>query len=274
MISGVIQKVLNLIPFQFRTRVKSIPLLKHVQSFIINRYLINAEFNVQITGGPARGLIFPVKLPQDKQMWIGTWELDFAKALYEAIKPGFVCYDIGGYKGYYSGIMALHGASEVFVFEPMPQNAEKIRQLIALNPNLPILLKEYAVSENEGKAVFKIMQEETMGKLEASRFQNHESSINEFIVQCVSIDGLISEGMPVPDFIKIDVEGAEELVLKGAIKLLHSKRPLLMIEIHSSEIGKRCLAILENLYSNIKVFETGLHPNEGAPEICHYIVSN
>lgn len=236
--------------------------------------MVNAEFNIQIKGGPAKGLVFPVKMPQDKQMWIGTWELDFAIALQEAIKPGFVCYDIGGYKGYYSGVMALHGASQVFVFEPMPQNAEKIRQLITQNPNLPIFLKEYAVSENEGKAIFKIMQKETIGKLETSRFQENETLINEFAVQCVSIDGLINDGMPVPDFIKIDVEGAEEFVLKGAIKLLNSKRPLLMIEVHSPEIGKRCLAILENLYCNIKVFETGLHPNEGCPEICHYIVSN
>jgi FkbM family methyltransferase len=273
MISGVIKKILNLIPFEFRSKIKDIPVLKQVQSLIVNRFLINAEFIAEITGGPAKGLVFPVKLPQDKQMWIGTWELEFAKALHNAVQPGFVCYDIGGYKGYYSGIMALKGASLVYVFEPVPQNAEKINKLIALNPGLPVHLKQYAVSDTNGSAVFKIMQEETMGKLEYSSFQRSESSVNELKVQCVTIDDLVENGLPAPDFIKIDVEGAEEMVLKGGCKILNEKKPVLMIEIHSNEIGKACLELLKNIYANITVFETGLPPQNGEQEICHYIIS-
>jgi FkbM family methyltransferase len=212
-------------------------------------------------------------MPQDKQMWIGTWELEFANALKKAVQPGSVCYDIGGYKGYYSGVMALKGASQVFVFEPVPQNAVKIKQLIALNPELPITLKEYAVSDINGTAVFKIMQEETMGKLESSKFQKTETSVNEFKVQCVTIEELIKNGLPAPDFIKIDVEGAEEMVLKGALELLKNAKPYLMIEVHSHEIGKACFDLLKNIYSNIFVFETGKPPQNGEPEICHYIVS-
>jgi hypothetical protein len=77
-----------------------------------------------------------------------------------------------------------------------------------------------------------------------------------------------------PDFIKIDVEGAEEFVLKGALEMLQRKRPFLMIEVHSPEIGQRCLAIIGSLYSHIRVLETGLSPDKGTPEICHYIASN
>ncbi len=270
--SKIIQKLLNFIPFHVRSKIKNIPLLKQIQAVIVKRYLNNAEFNAKITGGPAKGLICPVKLPQDKQIWIGTWELDFAKALQSVVKPGFICYDIGGYKGYYSGIMALRGASQVYVFEPMPQNAEKIKQLIMLNPLLPISLKEYAVSDNDGIAVFKIMQEETMGKLECSSFQKIENSLDELSVQCVTIDGLIKNGMSAPDFIKIDVEGAEEMVIKGALDCLKSKKPYLMIEIHSHEIGQVCFDLLKDIYSYIVVFETGMPPQNGEPSICHYIV--
>jgi FkbM family methyltransferase len=257
-----------------RTRIKNIPGLKQLQALLLSKWIDNSEFTAAINGGPAKGLVFPVQMPQDKLMWIGTWELDFAKALAENVQPGWVCYDIGGYKGYYAGIMALAGAREVLVFEPMPLNIEKIKQLINLNRSLPITLKKYAVCDVSGTSLFKIMPEETMGKLEQSSFQSNDKAINELSVDCITLDDLIKQGTSEPDFIKIDVEGAEEFALKGAIELIKRKRPLLMIEVHSSDIGKRCLNILESFYTNIVVLETGKHPEKGTPEICHYIVSN
>lgn len=266
-------KIISKIPFGLRSRIKNIPGLKQVQSLLIKKLINNESFVATITGGPAKGLTFPVQMPQDKLMWIGTWELDFAEALQNNIKPGWVCYDIGGYKGYYAGVMALKGAAEVFVFEPMPANAAMINKLIRLNPDLPIHLKQIAVSDTTEKAVFKLMPEETMGKLNSSSFQQDEQEMQQLVVNCITLDELIKTGIPEPDFIKIDVEGAEEFVLKGALEMLNRKRPLLMIEIHSLQIGERCMAILKNFYTNIRVLETGLAPDNVTPEICHYIAS-
>lgn len=273
-VSLIIRKLLDRIPFRWRSSIKNIPLLKQLQAFIFKKYLDGNEFDIVITGGPAKGLIFPVKLPQDKQMWIGTWELDFANALQKYIQPGWICYDIGGYKGYYAGVMALKGASEVFVFEPMPANTVKIKKLIELNPALPIQLIPFAISDSTGKAVFKLMPEETMGKLESSLFQHNDKAVSQLTVNSITLDELIKNGTPAPDFIKIDVEGSEEFVLKGAIELLQQKKPFLMIEVHSPEIGKRCLAILMQYYSSVTVLETGLAPDKGTAEICHYVAFN
>ena len=270
-IKNIVIKLTGKVPFGLRTRIKNIPGLKQLQALLLRKWIDNNEFTATITGGPAKGLVFPVQMPQDKLMWIGTWELEFAKALADNVLPGWVCYDIGGYKGYYAGIMALKGAKQVYVFEPMPANAEKIKKLLELNKNLPIKLKSLAVSDKAGEAIFNIMAEETMGKLESSFFQQTEKGETKVTVTTASLDGLIREGLPEPDFIKIDVEGAEEFVLRGAENLLQKKKPLLMIEVHSPEIGKRCLAILEKYYSSVSVFETGKSPTEGTPEICHYV---
>ena len=272
--SSIIQKTLDLIPFGIRSKIKNIPVIKQIQANIAKRYLDGREFTVTISGGPAKGLVFPVKMPQDKQMWIGTWELEFANALQEYVKPGWVCYDIGGYKGYYAGVMALKGAKEVYVFEPMPDNADKIRQLIELNKSLPIYLQQVAVSDSTGQAVFKLMPEETMGKLEHSSFQEKDQALKQLTVECIKLDDLEARGIPLPDFMKIDVEGAEEFVLMGAQKVLKEKSPFLMIEVHSPEIGKRCLGLLNEYYKHITVLETGLSPDKGTPEICHYLVHN
>jgi FkbM family methyltransferase len=269
--------VINLVailPFGLRSRIKNIPLIKQLQAYLLKKWINKSEFVATISGGPAKGLVFPVQMPHDKLMWIGTWELEFARTLQKSIMPGWICYDIGGYKGYYSGIMALNGAAEVFVFEPMPANAKKIRRLIELNAALPIQLREFAISDNTGEAFFKLMPEETMGKLESSNFQVEDTAISQLKVDCITLDQLVEKGIPAPDFIKIDVEGAEEFVLKGGIETLKKKKPLLMIEIHSSDIGKRCVSVLENFYSSIKVLETGLKPEMGEAEICHYIASN
>ena len=163
--------------------------------------------------------------------------------------------------------MALQGASRVVIFEPMPGNIEKIRRMIGLNPSLPISLEEAAVSDSTGEAVFNLMPEETMGKLEKSTFQQSESAQQQVKVRTIALDDLAGNQLPEPDFIKIDVEGAEEFVLKGALNLLRRKKPMLMIEVHSPEIGKRCLVLLRAIYPNVTVMETGKNPEEGTPMI-------
>ena len=264
-------KIVEYLPISVKSSIKNMPVVKVIQTLLFNQFLRNEKFNAIISGGPAKGLTFPVTLPQDKLMWLGTWELDFAKTLKSFVKSGFVCYDIGGYKGYYAGIMALSGAKDVFIFEPMPSNADSINQLIALNPKLPIELHQVAISDISGEADFKFMTEDTMGKLSISSFEKEVSSEKALKVLCKSLDDFISNGFPEPDFIKIDVEGAEEFVLKGGIELLNRKKPILLIEIHSKEIGMRCYTILNNIYSNIIVFETGKIPGGIEPQICHYI---
>ena len=267
----ILIKIVDYLPISIKSIVKNIPLIKPIQTFLFNQFLKNEKFDAIISNGPAKGLIFPVTLPQDKLMWLGTWELDFAKSLKSLIKSGFVCYDIGGYKGYYAGIMALSGSKDVFIFEPMPSNANAINQLIALNLKLPIELHQIAISDISGEAEFKFMSEDTMGKLTKSAFEKDVSSENVCKVVSKSLDDFISCGYPEPDFIKIDVEGAEEFVLKGGIELLNRKKPILLIEIHSSEIGMRCYKILSDIYSSITVFETNKIPGGTEPEICHYI---
>jgi FkbM family methyltransferase len=273
--SSLFQFLLKLIPYPVRKVVKKIPVAKQIQAVMVNTFLRNKSFNATISAGPVKGLIFPVQMPQDKLMWLGTWETDFSEKMAEIIPKKGVCYDIGAYKGYFSGLMALHGAKRVIIFEPMPTNADNIRKLIKLNHNLPFDLVEAAVSNKTGKVSFKTMPEQTMGKLETSGFQHDESFLSKIEVDCLKLDDVVkSVNFPLPDFVKIDVEGAEELVLLGAEEVLRQKKPVLMIEIHSNELGKKCYSILKKYYQEVKVLETSSEPDENTPEICHYIALN
>jgi FkbM family methyltransferase len=57
-------------------------------------------------------------------------------------------------------------------------------------------------------------------------------------VPCETVDHLISKGMPAPDVLKLDVEGAAAEVIAGAKNLLKDKKPSLFIELHATT--RRC----------------------------------
>jgi FkbM family methyltransferase len=270
----LLKLLIDILPLYVRTKIKHIPVIKQLQMYVFNSLYFNKEFNAKISAGPANGLIFPIKLPQDKLMWLGTWELDFANELVNFLTPKSIAYDIGGYKGYYSGVMALNGASEVFVFEPFPENAIIIKSMISLNKNLNIKLVEKAVSDKSETLNFNINSDNTMGKLQNSNFENFSVNSSQLLVETIKLDDFIESGNPVPSLIKIDVEGAEEFVLKGAINLLEQFKPTLFIEIHSNEIGIKCYEILCKYYENIFVLETGKSPSFNEQDICSYIAYN
>ena len=54
-------------------------------------------------------------------------------------------------------------------------------------------------------------------------------------VEAVSLDAFVASDRG-PDFIKCDVEGAEDAVFEGAERLLRDRRPILLVELHSPEL--------------------------------------
>jgi FkbM family methyltransferase len=254
----------NLVPWSLRTKIHNVPLIAPLQRWCLNRALGGKSFVHQINAGPARGLKMEVTFPQDKPMWAGTYEIEFAEELSKNARPGVVCFDIGGYRGYMAGVLALAGASRVFTFEPMPANAAAIKQLIALNSNLPIELVEFAAGDRDAQIGFYVMPDASMGKLATSAYQRDVTGGREIVVQVRRIDSVVFDTkLPPPDLIKIDVEGAEVEVLKGASRTLGQFHPRIFIEAHSEELARACLAHLAALgYTVDQLEHSTLPPNE------------
>jgi FkbM family methyltransferase len=198
-----------------------------------------------INSGPAAGLKFEVTLPLDKAVWAGTYELAFASAIARTVRPGDICYDIGGYRGYMSGVFALSGASRVFVFEPLPTNQRALRRLCELNPSLSIDVLALAVGNLNGSTRLKVMPDPSMAKLADSTFQPTARPADEIEISIKKIDSLVEQRqLPGPDVVKIDVEGAELDVLLGASNTLKKHKPRIFLEVHSSELEHSCLETL------------------------------
>lgn len=244
MVSVLVSRALRLVPFSVRDRIKTIPGVAHLQRAIVARTLDGREFEHRVDAGPAKGITFLIKMPDDKGIWTGTYEIDFATLLAASVTPGSVAYDIGSWHGFFAGVMAAQGASHVHVFEPLPANAERIRRLVALNPGRKITLHACAVGERESEMDLMIMPETSMAKLEASTFQADNTSATRVRVKVRSIDVMAGEIAP-PSLMKIDVEGAEAMVLRGARETIHRYRPVIFAEVHSTTLLIECRALLE-----------------------------
>jgi FkbM family methyltransferase len=241
----LVSKVLNMVPLSVRRHIKRVPGIAQIQGRLVSALFDGQEFIHLVDAGPAKGISFPIRLPEDKGIWTGTYEFDFARRLAAAVRPGAVGYDIGGWHGFFAGVMAAKGAGEVHVFEPLPLNAERIRKLIELNSTKSIVLHTFAIGESDTEMNLLVMPETSMAKLEVSDFQGDAASQQKVRVRVRSLDSILRMGeAPPPSLVKIDVEGAELFVLQGARATLRDHRPEIFAEIHSAALLQQCTEFL------------------------------
>lgn len=271
-IRQICQTSIRFVPWRARTTIKRLPGVAWLQRRLLASILEGREFLHTIDAGPASGLVFPILLPDDKGIWMGTYELRFAERLSQAVRPGDVCFDLGGWHGYFGAVMALHGASRVVIFEPSPANCDRIRRVISMNSNLFIELQPIAVGCENSEATFAVMESGSMGKLSDSPYQPERPSESSIKVQVVSLDEWCDRHNIYPDMMKIDVEGAEMMVLNGAKRTIAARRPVMFIEAHSHELAAAVSEFLAPLDYSVTTLETGLAPDgDSEPEVCHLV---
>jgi FkbM family methyltransferase len=168
-------------------------------------------------------------------------------ALQRLIRPGDVVYDVGANIGLYTRFIAHFGASQIIAFEPMTEN----RKLLALNVvGLPVQIVPFALADQDGEEDFQVddmmsgsaaLDRVTGGLASAGRRQYGLPPLTER-VGVTRLDGLPQ--LPPPNVIKIDIEGAEAMMLRGAIESLQRYRPRLVIEMHQVPITIEVIDIL------------------------------
>ncbi len=173
--------------------------------------------------------------------WLGSYEFNKRLAFETEIKPNSVVYDIGANVGFFSLLASVLAGDDghVYAFEPLPRNINFLRKHIAINQRKNIDVFEVAVSDHNGQAFF---------DLGASTAMGHLAESGEIQVEMVSLDEMIAEGnIKPPDYIKLDVEGAEFGALRGAQKLLAQFHPVLFIDTHHREAHEKSIELLKGL---------------------------
>jgi FkbM family methyltransferase len=157
-------------------------------------------------------------------------------------------WDIGANIGFYSWLVRRHpGVRQVIMFEPDPINFALITRTIDKNAVSDCQAMNVALSDQPGNARFLVDHASgATGSLEVTSDRenkyslHHAYQMNETIsCQTVTVDGLIAASVPPPDLIKIDVEGAEHLVIAGAKAYLARHHPTMIIETSNADLVRR-----------------------------------
>jgi FkbM family methyltransferase len=148
-----------------------------------------------------------------------------ARLFAEGLDEGDTAIDIGSHAGQYALIMAARCGSSghVAAFEPDPHARRKLERNIALNPAVkPPVVEALAVSDAPGEAVLYSQGGNSQSSLARSGIGEAVAELAEtFTVPLVTLDGYLADrGLATPRWVKIDTEGAEIRILKGAPKLL------------------------------------------------------
>jgi FkbM family methyltransferase len=171
----------------------------------------------------------------EKDYWLGTYEQDLQQAIRDWVEPGNVIYDLGANIGYVSLLFARATGSSgrVLAFEPLPANQERLQKNLQLNNAINIALIPSAVADKSGSTAFMVHTSGEMGKLKGAAGKS-EGFAQEISVQTIALDDFAVTN-PIPQLIKIDIEGGEILALRGMSTILRERRPILFLELHGME---------------------------------------
>ncbi|MBA3431607.1 MAG: FkbM family methyltransferase [Actinobacteria bacterium] len=158
-------------------------------------------------------------------------EAEYITAMLAALRPDDVLFDIGANVG----LVALHAARKcrTVAFEPDPSFLARLHRNLELNPDLCVEVLQLAISNDDGATT--LYTDGAEGNSPSLVHQRGERGAVK--VRTQTLDSLLDSGsLPAPTVLKLDIEGAEILALRGAKRLLDCPtRPrALFLEVHDS----------------------------------------
>jgi FkbM family methyltransferase len=169
-------------------------------------------------------------LANERRYWLGSYEPETQDFLRTHVAPGDVVYDVGAHVGFFSVCAARLGA-RVYAFEAAGPNADRARRQAELNA-LPIEVIEAAVWDSDRGV-----------NLVEGDSSSEWHVVGGGRIDSVTLDEFAASHEP-PALVKIDVEGAEGRVLRGAEGLLRQYRPTILCELHGEPARSEALSCL------------------------------
>jgi FkbM family methyltransferase len=194
-------------------------MIRHLSGSLLR--LLPRNTTLPVLSGPLKGTRW-IMHSGVHAYWRGVYEPELTGRIQEIVKPGMTCYDCGANVGYFTLLFSqlVGDRGQVFSFEPLPANAGYLRKHLDINKRSNVTIIEGALADYNGKARFSP--------------DGSASSLGpggSIEVDCRSVDSL---ALPPPDVMKIDVEGAEELLVKGAEQTILRHRPAILMSLHIS----------------------------------------
>lgn len=166
-----------------------------------------------VIAGVARGVRMRIDFAFQTRLYLGLYEIELDRHLRRLLRPGMTAYDVGAQHGYDALAIANRTGARVAAFESDGECLQGMRESFRLNPRLAGLIEAV---------------EATVGNRPAD----------------LHLDDWAFNGGFVPDFIKLDIEGAEIAALQSAERILRERHPSLIVEVHSAGLEREAGGLL------------------------------
>jgi FkbM family methyltransferase len=234
MLESVIPRVLAWVPVTWRRAIIGRPGNPSRAATFVHDLLNRrppAASQVFTCQGALQGYRMYIDWSRFRSFVYGTWEPDVVNAVVLTVKPGATAIDIGAHIGYYTLLLAkcVGPAGRVLSFEPLPANFALLQQNVQLNGLQQVQMNAQAVfSRNEELTI--TVPDHAPNSGDASVLP--VEGAKQFRVPATTLDSFCCNTGFRPDFLKMDVEGAEYDVLLGAKETIARSRPKMLIELH------------------------------------------
>jgi FkbM family methyltransferase len=203
---------------------------RHVTKWLLSPIIL------RIRSGPLEGRKW--KASSGIRFIKGTYEPKNVEAIQNTVREDDVAYDVGAHVGYFTVLMGdiVGSGGKVIAFEPRGLNLGYLQRHVTVNNCDNVKIVSKALGEHSGHAKLETRTGSGTGYI---------SDTGDEDVEITSIDELVDSGaLPPPTFLKIDVEGGEMAVLRGAKNVIEKQRPRMILATHGDEIDAECRALL------------------------------
>lgn len=218
--------------------VQTLPVLGEIARRVLARMLPHGRrVWVKVRAGLAQGLWLNVDPRYENAYAEGLYELTLQKVLAGSLSQGATFYDVGAHIGFFSLIAArLVGVSgRVFAFEADPENSRLIEQHASRSGFAQIRVLPVAVWSQSGTLHFQRALESSSRNTGSVLGAPSDQGLGEAIeVKAVTLDEF-ARNHGAPTLIKVDVEGGEGDVFRGADWLIANVKPVLICEVHNED---------------------------------------
>jgi len=213
---------------------------------------------LHIWDGPLKGYSWRFDASSNNEVILGLWEHNMQSLYARYLHSGDVVFDLGAHQGFLAMLAAdlVGERGEVHAFEASPTNFSRMVENLRLNGVRNCRPVHAAVSDRSGSVEFSDTAHDNSNTYIRSspRFRNQPT----VQVPALSLDAYL-EANPSspPDFLKVDVEGAEFEALVGAERLLNTRHPLMYLEthnLHNPGVDRLCLDFLDR--AGYRIVET------------------
>ena len=217
------------------------PLLKSLILSVAEALLGSHHRLHRIPFGPNRGSYIYISPQQSLRMYLGVDEPWIAQLATRFVGRDDIVYDIGAHIGYTVLLFAKGSPKFIEAFEMLPPTASALERTIAGNGLT--MARVHTVGLGSRRATLELPVWRSMTSM------YFEAVAGEPTARCevVRLDDLVEEhGLPLPTFVKMDVEQAEIDVLEGGRDTFERSRPRFAIEFHDADLLRRGWALLRS----------------------------